>query len=82
MTIYLKVKEFISRYVNHSDCGDDSNIFEYNSVNSLFAMQIILFVEKEFSITVEDRDLDIKNFQSINAIVAFIDSKLNTAAKV
>lgn len=79
MTTYIKVKKFISRYVNHSDCNDNSNIFENNSVNSLFAMQIILFIEKEFSVTVEDQDLDIKNFQSINSIVAFIESKLNTA---
>ena len=79
MTIYTKVKNFISRYVNHCGCNDDSNIFENNSVNSLFAMQIILFIEKEFSVTVEDQDLDIKNFQSINSIVAFIESKLNTA---
>ena len=54
---------------------DDEDLFASGLVNSLFAMQLVLFVEKEFSIKVENQDLDIANFKSVNAITGFIQSK-------
>jgi acyl carrier protein len=44
-------------------------------VNSLFAMQLVLFVEKEFDVRVENDDLDLENFRSANAIVRFVERK-------
>lgn len=45
-------------------------------VNSLFAMQLVLFVEKEFGFKVENEDLDYENFKSLDAIHGFIQRKL------
>jgi acyl carrier protein len=52
-------------------------MFVLGVVNSLFAMQLVMFVEKEFQITVENEDLDFANFQSISAIAHLVDRKLN-----
>ncbi len=35
-------------------------------VNSLFAMQMVMFLEKEFAIKVETNDLNTDNFRTIN----------------
>ena len=50
--------------------GDD--IFALGYVNSLFAMRLVMFVEKEFQMTVTDEDLQIDNFRSVDAIVGLV----------
>ena len=70
--IRTKVREFVLKHVRDDDLGDDENMFELGYVNSLFAMQLVLFVEKEFEITVSRDALDFKNFRSIDAISALV----------
>ncbi len=70
-----KVRGFISRFVKMDDCNDDTNIFESGMVNSLFSMQLIMFLENEFSIQIENDELDLSNFETINKICAFVERK-------
>jgi len=58
---------------------DEDDIFELGIVDSLFAIRLIQFVEKEFAITVEREDLDIRNFCSIAALTKFALQKMSTA---
>ena len=51
---------------------DDANLFESGIVNSLFAVQLMTFVEKTFGIEVDMDDLDIENFKSLDATTAFV----------
>lgn len=67
-----KVREFVFKHVRDDELGDDENMFELGYVNSLFAMQLVLFVEKAFNITVNRDDLDFNNFRSIDAITALV----------
>lgn len=75
-----KVRAFLSQFFNTAALGDDDDIFALGFVNSLFAMQLVMFVEQEFSTTVEDEDLEIDNFKSINAIVSLIERKASSTA--
>ena len=70
-----KLKEFLSRYLRVTDFKDEDDIFALGFVNSLFAMQLVTFIENQFLITVEDEDLDLTNFNSVNAMACFIDRK-------
>ena len=69
------VKQFILRSINIPHLDDDDNLFESGIVNSLFAVQLMTFVEKNFAIEVEMDDLDIENFKSLNATTAFVVRK-------
>lgn len=71
-----KVRSFLSRFFKKQFLSDDEDFFELGFVNSLFAMQLVMFIEKEFSITVDNSDLNIENFKSINAITCLIEDKL------
>ena len=73
--ISAKTREFIGRFVRESDFDDNLNLFESGVVNSLFAMQLVMFVEQEFDIKVSDEDLELANFESVNAIADFVVSK-------
>jgi methoxymalonate biosynthesis acyl carrier protein len=70
------IKETLRRYILNSvavtHLDDDANLFESGIVNSLFAVQLMTFVEKAFAIEVATEDLDIENFKSLNATAAFV----------
>lgn len=71
------VRKFIQRFVSGQSFKDDTNVFENGMVNSLFAMQLVSFVENEYDITVENEDIDLNNFKDVNSIAKLIESKLN-----
>lgn len=57
------------------DFSDDDNFFQKGFVNSLFAMKLISYIEKEYEIKIEGEDLNLENFSSINNISSFISMK-------
>jgi acyl carrier protein len=78
--IKQRVREFLSRYLRQHELRDDEDIFGTGFVNSLFAMQLVMFVEKEFGIAVESDDLDLENFRSVDAITGLVCRKQGSAA--
>jgi len=70
-----KIKEFLSRFFKNQDLKPEEDIFALGFVNSLLAMQLVAFVEKEFGIHVGDEDLDLDNFRSIQAISNLVTRK-------
>lgn len=74
-TIQTKIRDFLGTFFQNLELEDDQDIFALGFVNSLFAMQLVLFIEKEFDLKVEDEDLDIDNFRSIKAMTALIQRK-------
>lgn len=55
----------------------DTELLKSKHINSLFALQIVLFVEKEFGVKLTKKEISVENFHSINAIAALVDSHLN-----
>jgi acyl carrier protein len=43
-------------------------------------MQLVMFVEREFGITVGNEDLNMENFGTVNAIVKLVEKKAATFA--
>lgn len=78
--VSTKVRAFLARFFQNIELKDDQDIFAMGFVNSLFAMQLVLFVENEFGISVENDDLDIDNFRTISAITHLVERK--TASQV
>jgi methoxymalonate biosynthesis acyl carrier protein len=69
-----KIRGFLSRFLRDHNIGDDEDIFA-GFFNSLFAMQLVLFIESEFAVQVENDDLDMENFRTITAIAEMIKRK-------
>jgi methoxymalonate biosynthesis acyl carrier protein len=70
--IKRSLREFILRSVRLPGLGDDDDLFESGIVNSLFAVQLMTFVEKTFALEVAEEDLEIDNFRSLNATAGFV----------
>jgi acyl carrier protein len=79
MDAKVTIRNFIESnlvvFDEESEFGDSDNIFKLGIVNSLFAMKLLNFVEQEFSIKVENEDMDIANFSSVDNIVNLIIRK-------
>jgi len=69
------ITSFILNSINIVELDDDDNLFETGIVNSLFAVQLMTFIEKTFGLEVTMDDLEIENFKSINASTSFVMRK-------
>ncbi|MGZ6219645.1 MAG: phosphopantetheine-binding protein [Syntrophales bacterium] len=74
-----KVRETVTKFllssINIANLKDDDDLFESGIVNSLFAVQLMTFLEKNFVMEIGMDDLDIENFKSVNATTAFVMRK-------
>ncbi|WP_158841372.1 acyl carrier protein [Saccharothrix deserti] len=75
--VTTKVSEFLQRHVSERvELRREDDIFATGLVNSLLALQLVVFVEHEFALVVADEDLNLDNFRSIAAIERFVARKL------
>jgi acyl carrier protein len=81
MELNQKIRKYITSnlivFDEEAEFTDSDNIFKLGFVNSLFAMKLLNYVEKEFNITVESEEIDIANFSSVDNIVTLINRKIN-----
>lgn len=59
---------------------EEQDIFQLGFVNSLFAMELVMFIEKTFAITVPGAELRIDNFRSANLMTELVARLTRTAA--
>jgi acyl carrier protein len=70
------IKEFLQKRLGSEvHFTDEDDIFKLGLVNSLFALELVVFLENKFGIKVENGDLDLKNFSTLNNLEGFIQSK-------
>jgi acyl carrier protein len=77
--IKARLVEFLARAFEQRTLGEDEDIFGRGFGNSLFAMQLVEYIEGTFRIEIDSDDLEIEHFRSINCIVALVTSKLAAA---
>lgn len=74
-----KIRSVIENNLNVFDSdvefSDDDNIFRKGFVDSLFAVQLLDYLEQEFRIKISSQDLNIDNFYSVNRIISFVEEK-------
>jgi acyl carrier protein len=73
------IRGYISENVGVPDLDNNFDIFESGIVNSLFAIELMTFLEKSFRIKVTMDDLDMENFKSIDATSRFVQGKMEVA---
>ncbi len=82
----MELKQKIRQYIESNlvvfdddiEFSDSDNIFELGFVNSLFAMKLLNYIESEFSIVIDNEDIDIANFSSVDNIQKLINKKHGT----
>jgi acyl carrier protein len=54
---------------------DDEDFFASGVVNSLFAIELMTYIERSFGVKITLSDLDMDNFKTIENISTFINKK-------
>lgn len=70
-----RLQDFFASHYRGYRLEPDEEIFSLGFVNSLFALQLVEFVETEFGARVETEDLEIENFQTLRAIRNLVEQK-------
>ncbi|MDT0267347.1 acyl carrier protein [Streptomyces sp. DSM 44915] len=63
---------FITDRFPQAELSDDQDIFALGYINSLFAMELVMFVERTFSLTIPNQELAIDNFRTVAAMTALV----------
>ncbi len=59
----------------------DDKLLENGILDSLGILDVVAFIEGEFSITLSDEDLIPENFQSLEALTSFVESRHNSVSQ-
>lgn len=82
MTIPERIRQFISTnfYVpDPAALKDDSSFLDLGVIDSTGVLEVVAFLESEFSITVDDMEIVPENFDSIANLTKFIQTKQGSA---
>jgi acyl carrier protein len=82
MRLHEKIRAFIiDCFLFGEDRGlkDDSSFLEEGFIDSTGVMQLVAFLEEEFSVIIRDEELVPENLDSINRVAAFLDNKMYSA---
>lgn len=76
----MHTRERIRRFIQESflidDFADDESFLDNGIIDSLGLLQLVTFIESEFSVHVADKELVPDNFDSVENVSAFIHRKL------
>jgi acyl carrier protein len=74
-----KVRTFIvENFLFGEDEGlkDDTSFLEEGVIDSTGILELVSFLEEEFTITIEDEELIPENLDSINYVVSYLERKM------
>ncbi|MCR6105807.1 acyl carrier protein [Salipaludibacillus agaradhaerens] len=69
------IRKYLLTVFGDKEFSDNDNIFEMGFISSLFAIELIMYIEKNFNVTLENNDLSIENFKSIDSMTQLINQK-------
>lgn len=78
-TVVEDIRAFFASSLQGQVPGDTDDVFARGYVNSLFALQLVTFVEGRYGLTITPEDLDLDNFRTIERIAAFVVRKRSQA---
>jgi methoxymalonate biosynthesis acyl carrier protein len=73
-----RIREFILGHLGGTEIDDDEDLIDGGHVNSLFIVQLVIWLERTFDVAVAGKDLDIVNFRTVETIADFVSRKTTT----
>lgn len=71
-----EISLFLAEHIRNHTVAADEDIFAAGFVTSMFAMQLVLFIEGQFGVKLSNRDLKLDNFRTIDQMIALIEHKI------
>ena len=71
----LPIRGFLGRHIRSELPESNMDLFAGGFANSLLAVQLVHFLEEQFGLTLDNEDLRLENFCSIDAMTALVRRK-------
>lgn len=79
MDIENKIRAYVEENFLRSSGGgnlsNDESLLESGILDSAGIFELVVFLEKEFGVTINDEDIVVDNFENIACITRFVQSK-------
>lgn len=76
MNSMLKIRNFLLSNSQISRLpADKESLWDEGAIDSLGILQLVYFLESEFSIKIPDKDINLNNFKSIYSISEYVKNK-------
>lgn len=73
--IRQEIRTFLTAHIRQPALQDDEDIFAAGYVTSLFAMQLVLFLESQFAVQFKNQDLRLDNFRTVTVMADLVERK-------
>jgi acyl carrier protein len=67
-----EIRSFLKKRFPQVELTDEEDIFALGFVNSLFAMELVTFIERTFSMEIPNDELTLDNFRSVKAMAGLV----------
>lgn len=77
-TVNQQIRDFVhGRFplASSSNLDDQTSLLEGGIIDSLGILDLVSYLETEFSIQIDDEDFDPNNFQNVDQIAKFVAGK-------
>ena len=74
----VRIREFVlTRFplARERNPGDGDSLLDSGIIDSLGILDLVTYLEETFEVVAEDEDLSPENFDSIDSLVRFVESK-------
>lgn len=72
-----RIYQFLTKLKKADGLEYDTELVKSKYITSLFALQIVQFIEREFRIKLGRKDITEANFHTINAMAELVQQRLN-----
>lgn len=80
MEVNTLVRQFIKTELvtdhNYADLQDSDPLLTTGIIDSLGIVKILAFIQEQFGVNIDDREIIPENFETVQAIAALIQKKL------
>lgn len=76
-----QITEFIEGRFPNLALGPDDDIFVLGFVNSLFAMELVMFLENTYDFSVPNEALRLDHFRTVNSMVELVRKHTSVSAE-
>lgn len=80
MDIKTQIRDYIAKNILYSDNGfeydDDASFLEEGIIDSSTTLELVLFLEETYNLTVPDREIVPDNFDSVEKLANYTSRKL------
>ena len=75
------ISDFVRGRFPDAAFTNDDDIFSLGFINSLFAMELVMYIEQRFSVTIPNEALKFDNFRTVNCMAELVHRQASPAVR-